>query len=101
MSKLWKESNRVKSILSANTDATITVGVAYSIRLIHGSISGQIEDLAYNIDLKAKVTRTAFEDMCSDIRERFAQPIYDALEQAGLTLVSLLFVTSFRPFPPG
>jgi len=26
MSKLWKESNRVKSILSANTDATITVG---------------------------------------------------------------------------
>ena len=49
---------------------------------------GQIESLAYDIDFKTKVSRAALEGMCSDIKHRFAQPIYDALDEAGLTLVS-------------
>ncbi|KAI0318042.1 actin-like ATPase domain-containing protein [Amylostereum chailletii] len=69
MARLWKEAGRVKGILSANTEATAT-----------------IESLVDEIDFKAKVSRSAFEAQCADIQERFAQPIYDALHNANLTL---------------
>jgi len=71
MAKLWKEANRVKAILSANTEAISTV-----------------ESLAFDIDFKARVTRSEFEAACADIKTRFAQPIRDALEQSNLSLVS-------------
>ena len=71
MAKLWKEAGRVKAILSANNDAMATV-----------------ESVAWDIDFKAKVTRTAFEKACGDIKNSFAQPITDALIDAGLTLVN-------------
>ncbi|KAF5376021.1 hypothetical protein D9615_007709 [Tricholomella constricta] len=69
MAKLWKEAGRVKAILSANTETVSSV-----------------ESLAWDIDFKSKVTRAAFETACSDLRGRFAQPIYDALNAAGLSL---------------
>lgn len=70
MAKLWKEAQRVKSILSANMDATST-----------------IESLAWDIDFKTKVTRSEFEAKCEDLKAHFAKPIEDALRNAGLTLV--------------
>ncbi|XP_006455585.1 hypothetical protein AGABI2DRAFT_210009 [Agaricus bisporus var. bisporus H97] len=69
MTKLWKEASRVKSILSANSEATSSV-----------------ESLAYNIDFKTKVTRAAFEEACKDLQPRFVQPIFDALLSAGLSM---------------
>ena len=73
MVKLWKEAQRVKAILSANTEAVAT-----------------IESLAWDIDFKTKVTRSAFESVCKDLKGQFAKPIEDALRNAGLTLVSLI-----------
>ncbi|KAF9221713.1 actin-like ATPase domain-containing protein [Gyrodon lividus] len=69
MAKLWKEAGRVKAILSANTEATSTV-----------------ENVAFDVDFKTKVTREQFERACSDLRSRFAKPIYDALASADLSL---------------
>ncbi|KAF8841856.1 actin-like ATPase domain-containing protein [Paxillus ammoniavirescens] len=69
MAKLWKEAGRVKAILSANTEAMSIV-----------------ESVAFDIDFKTKVTREQFERACSDLRSRFAKPVYDALANAGLSL---------------
>lgn len=84
MAKLWKEAGRVKAILSANSEAASTV-----------------ESLAFDIDFRAKIKRTTFESACSDIKGRFAQPILDALNNAGLTLVSKAYISfrldSYRP----
>lgn len=70
MAKLWKEAQRVKSILSANTE---TVSL--------------VESLAWDIDFKSKVTRTEFEANCEDLKDKFTKPILDALHNAGLKLV--------------
>ncbi|KAF9265145.1 actin-like ATPase domain-containing protein [Marasmius fiardii PR-910] len=75
MAKLWKEAGRVKAILSANTEATSTV-----------------ESLAFDIDFRTKVTRAQFETACEDLQGRFAQPIVQALENAGLTLDNITSV---------
>ncbi|KAF9034459.1 HSP70-domain-containing protein [Hymenopellis radicata] len=69
MAKLWKEAGRVKAILSANTEAVANV-----------------ESLAWDIDFKTKVTRAAFEAACEDLKDKYSQPIYDALLHAGLSL---------------
>ncbi|KAJ7650569.1 Hsp70 protein-domain-containing protein [Roridomyces roridus] len=75
MAKLWKEAGRVKAILSANTEATATV-----------------ESLAWDIDFKAKITRTEFENVCQDLKGHYAKPIEDALLNAGLTLDNITSV---------
>ena len=80
MVKLWKEAQRVKAILSANTEAVAT-----------------IESLAWDIDFKTKVSRSAFESVCTDLKGQFAKPIQDALRNAGLTLVCF-FVLFFSWF---
>ncbi|KAG2078423.1 actin-like ATPase domain-containing protein [Suillus decipiens] len=72
MAKLWKESGRVKAILSANSDAMSTV-----------------ESVAFDIDFKTKVTRSEFENACKDLHSRFARPIYDALANAELSLTNI------------
>ncbi|KAG6864109.1 hypothetical protein C0991_012444 [Blastosporella zonata] len=69
MAKLWKEAGRVKAILSANTEA-----------------NSAVESLAWDIDFRSKVTRADFENACGDLKGKFAQPIYDALHAANLTL---------------
>lgn len=75
MAKLWKEAGRIKTILSANTEATATV-----------------ESLAWDIDFKTKITRASFEAACEDMKDRFAKPIDDALRNAGLTLENVTSV---------
>jgi hypoxia up-regulated 1 len=75
MAKLWKEAQRIKAILSANTEVT-----------------AQVESLAWDIDFKAKVTRAQFEEKCEDLRDLLAQPIVDALKNAGLTMDNITSV---------
>ncbi|GLB44149.1 putative heat shock protein 70 family protein [Lyophyllum shimeji] len=75
MAKLWKEAGRVKAILSANSEAMSSV-----------------ESLAWDIDFRAKITRATFEAACTDLKSRFVQPIYDALNTAGLTLDNITSV---------
>ncbi|TFY61102.1 hypothetical protein EVJ58_g4721 [Rhodofomes roseus] len=72
MAKLWKEAGRVKTILSANSDATASV-----------------ESLAWDIDYRSKITRADFEIACKDLKGEFARPIFDALASAGMTLDSI------------
>ncbi|KZT23014.1 actin-like ATPase domain-containing protein [Neolentinus lepideus HHB14362 ss-1] len=69
MAKLWKEAERIKTVLSANAEAMATV-----------------ESLAFDIDYRSKVTRSAFEEACSDLSEHFIAPIHEALVRSGLTL---------------
>jgi len=87
MAKLWKEAGRVKTILSANSDAMSTVSSVASCRLSFGAHGHQVESVAFDIDFKAKVTRAQFEDACKDLHSRFARPIHDALANAELSLV--------------
>ncbi|KAF8346756.1 Hsp70 protein-domain-containing protein [Amanita rubescens] len=54
MAKLWKEAGRVKVVLSANSDAI-----------------AQVESIAWDLDLKTKVTREMFEKSCDDMKGRF------------------------------
>lgn len=63
--KLYKEADRVKSVLSANVDHT-----------------AQIEGLMDDVDFKLKVTRKQLEEMCADLFERVKNPINDAFTLA-------------------
>nr|XP_056716807.1 hypoxia up-regulated protein 1 [Euleptes europaea] len=69
MAKLLKEANRLKTVLSANADHM-----------------AQIEGLLDDIDFKAKVSRQEFEDLCSDMFQRVAGPVHQALHSAGMSL---------------
>ncbi|KAM4544727.1 hypoxia up-regulated protein 1 [Odontesthes bonariensis] len=69
MAKLLKEAQRLKTVLSANVD-----------------FMAQVEGLMDDIDFKAKVTRTEFEDLCADLFERVPHPVQDALAAAELKL---------------
>lgn len=50
---------------------------------------GQVESIAFDIDYRAKVTRSEFETACKDLQLKFAKPIFDALSNAGLSLVGI------------
>uniref|UniRef100_A0A8C6XWA2 Hypoxia up-regulated protein 1 n=1 Tax=Naja naja TaxID=35670 RepID=A0A8C6XWA2_NAJNA len=69
MAKLLKEANRVKTVLSANVDHM-----------------AQIEGLLDDIDFKAKVSRQELENLCSDLFERVAGPVRQALSSAEMSL---------------
>lgn len=90
MMKLWKEAERLKAILSANTEASSRVCHVLPCRLPRGSITDvyeKVESVYNDIDFSTKVTRQAFESRCADVTVRFVQPIFDALYNANLTLV--------------
>ncbi|OBZ86090.1 Hypoxia up-regulated protein 1 [Choanephora cucurbitarum] len=69
MTRLMKESNRVKQILSANTETVAA-----------------IEGLHEGIDFKFKVTRAQLEDICQDLIARVKNPIETALKAAKMTV---------------
>uniref|UniRef100_A0A669EFS2 Hypoxia up-regulated protein 1 n=1 Tax=Oreochromis niloticus TaxID=8128 RepID=A0A669EFS2_ORENI len=69
MAKLLKEAQRLKTVLSANVD-----------------FMAQVEGLMDDIDFKAKVTRSDFEELCADLFERVPQPVQDALTAAEMKL---------------
>ena len=73
MSRLRKEASRSKHVLSANKETVVSV-----------------EDILGDYDLKQQVTRTEFEQHCSDLLDRVHAPIFTALSRAGnLTLKEL------------
>lgn len=67
MTKLFKEAGRVKNILSANTDHF-----------------AQIEGLIDEHDFRLQVTREKLEQLCTDLFERVANPIKNALKTSGI-----------------
>ena len=83
MSKLLKESTRVKQVLSANTEHY-----------------AQVEGLHEENDFKYLVKRELFDELCSDLYDRVGGPIEMALKMADLTLDSIdsfiVFGGSFR-----
>lgn len=44
------------------------------------------------MDYRSKVTRADFEIACKDLKGEFTRPIFDALANAGLTLVCNLVI---------
>ncbi|KAG0254523.1 hypothetical protein BG011_005685 [Mortierella polycephala] len=69
MAKLLKEANRVKQILSANTETMASV-----------------ENLMNDIDYKVKVTRAELEELAKDLLDRVRGPIDAALSDANMKL---------------
>ncbi|XP_050433030.1 hypoxia up-regulated protein 1 [Adelges cooleyi] len=69
MAKLFKESGRVKNVLSANTDHF-----------------AQIEGLIDEKDMRIKVTREELEELCKDLFDKVTIPAQRALESSGLTI---------------
>ncbi|XP_069021156.1 hypoxia up-regulated protein 1 [Embiotoca jacksoni] len=69
MAKLLKEAQRLKTVLSANLE-----------------FMAQVEGLMDDIDFKAKVTRTEFEQLCADLFERVPHAVEDALTAAEMKL---------------
>ncbi|KAK5859282.1 hypothetical protein PBY51_003361 [Eleginops maclovinus] len=69
MAKLLKEAQRLKTVLSANMD-----------------FMAQVEGLLDDIDFKAKVSRTDFEELCADLFDRVPGPVQDALSTAEMKL---------------
>ncbi|KAI8619321.1 Hsp70 protein-domain-containing protein [Chytriomyces sp. MP71] len=72
MARLLKEANRVKQILSANTETIASV-----------------EGLHEEIDFKVKVTRSELEALCGDYFKKVLEPIKAVLKQADLPLKTL------------
>ncbi|CEG73106.1 hypothetical protein RMATCC62417_08549 [Rhizopus microsporus] len=69
MTRLLKEANRVKQILSANTETFASV-----------------ESLHEGIDFKMKVTRTELENISKDLIARVKVPLQTALLAANMTM---------------
>jgi hypothetical protein len=75
-------------VVCANSDAISTVSrmVEY---LNYGAHGYQVESVAFDSDLKAKVTCVQFEVVCKDLHQRFARPIHNALVMLGFHRYSL------------
>ncbi|KAF2874128.1 heat shock protein 70-like protein-like protein [Massariosphaeria phaeospora] len=67
--KLWKEAEKVRQVLSANTQT-----------------SAFFEGLHEEVDLRYKLTRSKYEELTADIATRVDGPINQALEAAGIKL---------------
>ncbi|KAI9298831.1 actin-like ATPase domain-containing protein [Neoconidiobolus thromboides FSU 785] len=69
LAKLLKDSTKMKQILSANNDASLS-----------------IESLYEDVDFKSKITREEFEKASEDLFERVLNPIKDILDSSKLTI---------------
>ncbi|GMR60212.1 hypothetical protein PMAYCL1PPCAC_30407, partial [Pristionchus mayeri] len=69
MAKLHKEAERVKQILSANTNTF-----------------AQIENVHEDTDFRTEMTRVQFEGLIEDLDDRIRKPITDALAMADLDM---------------
>jgi hypoxia up-regulated 1 len=72
LTKLFREAERAKHVLSANTEYT-----------------AQVEGLVDEIDFKHRITRDQFEKLCADLFERVKRPIEEVLNTSGISLVRL------------
>ena len=70
MAKLWKEAERIRQVLSANTET-----------------SSSFEGLFYDdVNFKYKLTRTEFEGLASAFSPRIGNPIKEALEASKIDI---------------
>ena len=69
MSRLWKEAEKARQVLSANTET-----------------SASFEELLPDIDFRTKLSRTDFEKLVSEFADRVAEPINDALAAAKMSM---------------
>ncbi|KAF2120156.1 heat shock protein 70-like protein-like protein, partial [Lophiotrema nucula] len=67
--KLWKDAEKVRQVLSANTQT-----------------QSFFEGLHEDVDFRYKITRTKFEELAADYAARVLAPIDQALKAAGLTI---------------
>jgi hypoxia up-regulated 1 len=72
MAKLMIQANKVKHVLSANTDIPVF-----------------IDALQDDINYQTHISRAKFEEICHDLLDRAAKPIERALKMANLTLDEL------------
>jgi hypoxia up-regulated 1 len=75
LTKLFREAERAKHVLSANNEYT-----------------AQVEGLVDEIDFKHRLTREKFESLSSDLFERVKRPIEEALSTSGISLVKHRFI---------
>ena len=73
MAKLWKEAERVRQVLSANTEISTSLESLYD----------------ENFIFKYKLSRTDFEHLASAYLERVQKPITEALDIAKLSVADL------------
>jgi hypoxia up-regulated 1 len=73
MARLWKEAERIRQVLSANSAA-------------FASFEGLYDD---DLSVKYKLTRDRFEEITTSHAARVDKPLADALAQAGITLAEL------------
>uniref|UniRef100_A0A0N5AY75 Hypoxia up-regulated protein 1 n=1 Tax=Syphacia muris TaxID=451379 RepID=A0A0N5AY75_9BILA len=69
MAKMFKEAERVKQVLSANTDHI-----------------AQVESVHEDQDFRVAVTRAQLEEMIKDLEPRIIKPIEDALKMAQMNI---------------
>lgn len=84
LNRLWKEAERAKYVLSANTDVHI-----------------HIESLAEDVDFSTKISREEFETAASDIIDEVLKPLRESLTNFGgheVDAVVLAGGTSRTPF---
>ncbi|KAF2222516.1 Hsp70 protein-domain-containing protein [Elsinoe ampelina] len=74
-SKLWREAERARQVLSANTD-----------------VRSSFEGLYQDIDFASKLSRTQFEELTVSFADRVEIPIKQALEAAKITIDDLTSV---------
>ncbi|TKX19618.1 hypothetical protein C1H76_8190 [Elsinoe australis] len=74
-SKLWKEAERARQVLSANTD-----------------VRSAFEGLYQDIDFATKLSRTQFEELAAPFAERLEGPVKQALEAAKVSADELTSV---------
>ncbi|KAF7186524.1 Hypoxia up-regulated protein 1 [Pseudocercospora fuligena] len=69
MARLYKEAERARQVLSANTDVNIG-----------------LEEILPDVDFRTKLTRSAFEKLAADFTARVEVPITKALDMAKLSM---------------
>lgn len=73
MAKLWKEAERIRQVLSANTET-----------------SSSFEGLFYDdVNFKYKLSRTEFEGLASALSSRIGNPIKEALEASKIDIADI------------
>ncbi|CAF1019934.1 unnamed protein product [Adineta steineri] len=78
LTKLFREAERAKHVLSANNEYT-----------------AQVEGLVDEIDFKHRLTREQFEDLCKDLFQRVRRPVEEVLSTSEITLSEIQQVLLF------
>ncbi|CAF4118350.1 unnamed protein product, partial [Rotaria magnacalcarata] len=78
LTKLFREAERAKNVLSANNEYT-----------------AQVEGLVDEIDFKHRITRENFENLCEDLFERVKRPVEEVLNTSGISLAEIQQVLLF------